>query len=395
MALAASWAGAVSCRSASGGSDAGQKGEVRAVRRTVEDVFLLTGELSAVRSASLTAPRGQELQIRWMVEDGAEVKEGERVIEFDASRLNENLEERRLKVRQAESERESRERTLLAETERKRVAVDKAEVEMQKARIDAEVPRALRAAIDWRKMQSTYQEKQAALEKARLDQESFKTASRADLEVALRAEEKARRDLEAAEKSLVGTSLMAPKSGIFLAGNFWRWGPEGPRKLQPGDTVWPNFPVASIPDPSEMEVSATLSEVDHGRVAAGMKTRCLLDTYPDRVFEGRIEQVGSVATEASSSRMSSGGPSGFPVRISLTRTDPVMRPGLSVRVEVVRGQWPQALVVPRQGVRFEKGQPVVERGGLVGRKPVRVAACTPVDCVVESGLAEGDRVLVP
>ena len=173
------------------------------------------------------------------------------------------------------------------------MAVDKAEVEMEKARIDAEVPRALRAAIDWRKMQATYQEKQAALEKARLDQESFRTASRADLEVARRAEEKARRDLEAAEKSLVGTSLMAPKSGIFLAGNFWRWGPEGPRKLQPGDTVWPNFPVASIPDPSEMEVSATLSEVDHGRVAAGMKARCLLDTYPERVFEGRIEQVGS------------------------------------------------------------------------------------------------------
>ena len=110
MALTASWVGGVSCRSASGGNDASRKGEVRVVRRTVEDVFLLTGELSAVRSASLTAPRGQEMQIRWMVEDGAEVKEGERVIEFDASRLNENIEERRLKVRQAESERESRER---------------------------------------------------------------------------------------------------------------------------------------------------------------------------------------------------------------------------------------------------------------------------------------------
>ena len=72
-----------------------------------------------------------------------------------------------------------------------------------------------------------------------------------------------------------------------------------------------------------------------------------------------------------------------------------MRPGLSVRVEVVRGQWPQALAVPRQAVRFEKGQPMVARGGLGGRSPVRVAACTPVDCVVESGLAEGDRVLVP
>ena len=393
--LASAAGGASACRAASGGNGNAPGGEARVVRRAVEDVFLLTGELSAVRSASLTAPRGQEMQIRWMVEDGAEVKEGERAIEFDASRLNENIEERRLRVRQAESERESRERTLLAETERKRVAVEKAQVEVEKARIDADVPRALRAAIDWRRMQATYQEKQAALEKARLDQESFRTSSRSDLEVARRAEEKARRDLEAGEKSLVSTSLKAPRSGIFLAGNFWQWGPEGPRKLQPGDTVWPNFPVASIPDPSEMEVQATLSEVDHGRVAAGMKARCVLDTYPDRVFEGRIEQVGSVAAEATFSFRSQGGPTGFPVRISLARTDPVMRPGLSVRVEVIRGQWPQALVVPRQAVRYEKGQPVVARGGIAGRSPVRMAACTPVECVVEAGLQEGDRVLLP
>jgi multidrug resistance efflux pump len=385
---------AVGCGSASGSSREAPRGEARVVRRALEDVFLLSGELSAVRSSSLTAPRGQEMQIRWMVEDGTDVKEGERVVELDASRLIENIEERRLRVRQAETERESRERTLLAETERKRVAVEKAQVEVDKARIDAEVPRDLRAAIDWRRMQATYQEKQAALEKARLEQAAFATSARADLEVARRAEEKARRDLEAAEKSLASTSLVAPKSGIFVAGNFWQWGPEGPRKLQPGDTVWPNYPIASIPDPSEMEVKATLSEVDHGRVAAGMKARCILDTYPDRVFEGRIEEVASVAAEATSSFMAQG-TSGFPVRISLSRTDPVMRPGLSVRVEVVRGAWPQALVVPRGAVRFEKGEPVASRAGLAGASPIRVGACTPVECVVEKGLAEGDRVLVP
>ena len=396
VALLASAASAASaCRSVSGGNGEGSRGDARVVRRAVEDVFLLTGELSAVRSSSLTAPRGQEMQIRWMVEDGTDVKEGERVIEFDASRLIENIEERRLKVRQAESERENRERTLLAETERKRVAMEKAQVEVDKARIDAEVPRALRAAIDWRRMQATYQEKQAALEKARLDQEAFRTSARADLEVARRAEEKARRDLEGAEKSLSSTSLAAPKSGIFLAGNFWRWGPEGPRKLQPGDTVWPNYAVASIPDPSEMEVKATLSEVDHGRVSPGMKVRSILDTYPERVFEGRIEDVGSVAAEGRSSFVPQGGATGFPVRISLLRTDPVMRPGLSVRVEVVRARWPQALVVPRVAVRFEKGEPMVVRAGLAGRSPVAVAACTPVDCVVEKGLEEGDRVLLP
>jgi len=393
--LLATLAGGTSCRSAAGsGTDAAGR-EAVVARRLVEDVFLLSGELSAVRQASIVAPRGEALQIRWMAEDGTDVKEGERVIEFDAARLIQSIEELRLKVRQAENERESRARAVVAEADGKRVAVEKAEVEAKKARIDAAVPRELRPAVEWAKFQATAAEKEAALQKAGLDQEAYRTSSRSDLEVLRRTEEKARREFEVAEKALLATSVRAPRSGIFLAGNFWQWGPEGPRKLQPGDTVWPNFPVASIPDPTEMEVSAALSEVDHGRIGAGMKTRCILDTYPDRVFEGRIEDVGAVAAESARSFGLSTPRTGFPVRVSLAVTDPIMRPGLSVRVEVLRAAWPQALVVPRHALHFEKEQAVVVRKGLGGRTVVRVAGCTPVDCVVESGLKEGDHVLLP
>jgi hypothetical protein len=42
-------------------------------------------------------------------------------------------------------------------------------------------------------------------------------------------------------------------------------------------------------------------------------------------------------------------------------------------------------------VRFEKGGPVGRRANG-GEAKVRLAACTPAECVVESGLAEGDRV---
>src|SRR5688572_31087041 len=128
-------------------------------------------------------------------------------------------------------------------------------------------------------MQALLLEKQAALKKARLEHEAFQTSSRSDLEVLRRTEEKARRDVDAVEKTMTSMSVRAPRSGVFLVSNFWQWGPEGPRKLQPGDTVWPGYGVASIPDPSAMEVAATLSEVDHGQVAAGMDVRCILDTY--------------------------------------------------------------------------------------------------------------------
>ena len=369
------------------------RGDLRVARKSVEDVFLLTGELRSVRSVSLVTPRGEgELQIRWMVEDGSEVKEGERLVEFDAARLIQTIEERRLKLRQAENDRESRERSGAAETERKRVAVEKAEVEAEKARIDAVVPRELRPAVEWRKFQATWQERKAALEKARLEREAYVITSRSEIATARATEDKARREVAAVEKSLGSMSLVAPKAGIFLVGNFWQWGPEGPRKLQPGDTVWPGYTVGAIPDPTEMDVSAALAESDHGRIAPGMKARCILDTYPDRVFEGRIEEIGSVARESGGRGwFASATKPGFPVRVSLARTDPLMRPGLSVRVEVVRGTWEGRSPCPAAPCVSIREGPVVRRAGG-GEAKVRLTACTPVECVVESGLAEGDRV---
>jgi HlyD family secretion protein len=379
----------------SGRADSGDSsGELRVSSKAVEDVFLLTGELRAVRSYTLAAPRGaaNELQIRWMVDDGSEVKQGERLVEFDAARLIQTIEERRLKLRQAENDREARERSATAESERKRVGVDKAEVEAEKARIDAAVPAELRAAVEWRKFQATWQEKKAALDKAKLEQQAYVTSSRSDIASARATEEKARRDVAAAEQALGSMSLAAPKDGIFLVGNFWMWGPEGPRKLQPGDTVWSGYPVGTIPDPAEMEVSIALAEADIGRIAPGIAARCILDTYPDRLFEGRIEDVGSVARESGGrGPFAATAKPGFPVRVSLAKSDPLMRPGLSVRVEVVRATWPKALSVPRGAVRFEKEGPVVRRQGG-GTTAVKLAACTPLECVVESGLAEGDRV---
>jgi HlyD family secretion protein len=379
-----------------GRADLGSTGfqaEMRVTSKAIQDVFLLTGELRSVRSSSLVSPRSEgEIQIRWMAEDGKEVGESERLVEFDASRLIQTIEERRLKLQQAANERESRERSAAAEAERRRIAVEKAEVEAEKARIDAVVPRELRPAVEWARFQATWQEKKAALEKARLEREAYIVSSRSEVAVARTAEEKALRDVATAEKSLASMSLLAPKAGIFLVGNFWQYGPEGPRKLQPGDTVWPGYPVGTIPDPSEMEVQAALAESDYLRIAPGMSARCVLDTYPDRVFEGRIEEVGSVA-RASSGRgwFAAATKPGFPVRISLARTDPLMRPGLSVRVEVVRGSWQKALSVPRGAVRFEKDGPVVRRANGESAK-IRLAACTPIECVLESGMDEGERV---
>ena len=70
-----------------------------------------------------------------------------------------------------------------------------------------------------------------------------------------------------------------------------------------------------------------------------------------------------------------------------------MRPGLSARVEVMRRTFKDALVVPRAAVSWQGAQArVAQPGG--GFTDVTFSACLALECVVESGLREGARVVI-
>jgi RND family efflux transporter MFP subunit len=364
-------------------------GEAIVQYRPVEDVFVLTGEMAAVRSIELTVPRADSgQQIKWLAEDGADVRAGDHVVEFDNTHVAQRIEDLRLKARQAGIERESRERSLAAEAEKKRVGVEKAEIERELAQVEAAVPAEVRSRAEWLEKEAALGQAEAALAKAGAERDAFAVSSRAEHEVLRLAEEKARRELEAAERTLEGLTVRAPRDGILIVGQHWNWNED--RKLQQGDLVWPGLTIASIPELGEMQVVGRLPEVDHGRIAVGQPARCILDTYPERTFAAKVEDVASVA-DAGGGRVATAG--GFRVRLSLEKTEPaLMRPGMSVRIEVVRKRWPKALVVPRQALRRTEGKTLVTKQGR--ETEVRLAACTPLECVVESGLAEGDRVAV-
>src|SRR5262245_7046591 len=76
---------------------AASRGDDTVGRGALEDVFLLTGELRAVRSAEIGVPRTEtgQVQITWLAEDGSDVKEGDRVLEFEGTSAQSTLEERR------------------------------------------------------------------------------------------------------------------------------------------------------------------------------------------------------------------------------------------------------------------------------------------------------------
>jgi multidrug resistance efflux pump len=354
------------------------------VRRGVfEDHFLLTGALRATRSNSLTTPRTPNwmVSLRWMATEGSTVRAGEPVVQFDTSSIASQLEDKRLAAAEAAASLERTGLDLEAQRREKSFEVVRLRVARDKARLEAQVPAALQALRDHQEKQLALSRAENALLKATESLESFEKDAASQLSVLRLQLEKARRDQERTEALLELLVLKAPADGVLVHGTH-PW--EG-RKWQVGDSCWPGTIVAEVPDLSGMEVEAFLSDVDDGKIAPGLGVRCRLDTYPDRVYTGRIRSISGVAQspDRNSARRF------FTVAIELDRVDPaLMRPGMSVLVEVLRRRVEQALLAPRAAVDFSGPEP---RLLLRGRQPLALPldACNPTDCLLDGSVPEG------
>jgi len=366
--------------------EAGKRGEELTVRRgTFRERILLSGELAAERGDPLTVPKTEvwQLQIRWIAEDGSRVKAGDPVVEFDNSQFASELEEKRLNASNADSDLDrvqAETRTTLAE---KQFEVDKAQSEVEKARIAADIPKDLLSLREYQERQIALKRAETALIKARDELAAQKKGTTTDVQVQKISLEKSQRQIRNAEESIAALTLRAPRNGMVLVGDH-PW--EG-RKLQEGDSSFVGMTVASLPDLDSMIVEANLSDVDDGRIAPGMKVVCFLDAFPDRTFRGRVVDISPVARESRRSPLLRA----FPVRIALDQVDTQrMRPGMSVRVEVLGRERKGALLVPRAALDFAGNKArVLLAGG--GSSEVRLGPCGAQECVVESGVQEGAR----
>jgi multidrug resistance efflux pump len=360
--------------------------DLRIERGDFTRTVLLTGELEAVTGYPVLVPRLEtwRVPLRWMLDDGSSVETGDRVIELDTTQVIGDVAQKRIAADTALSELYQKEADIAVQLADKQFTVDTHTVAYEKARLKAAVPEAL---TDRR----TYQEDQLAAERAKValdnavaDLEAFREASEREIEILRINLEKSRRDIARAERALETMVLRAPRDGIFVVGEH-PW--EG-RKLQVGDSVWIGLKVGEVPDLSNMMVRAKLSDVDDGKITPGMRVTCTVDAYPDMAIGGTIREIGPLAQEERGSGMRRH----FKVYVDLDRSDPaIMRPGMSVRVEVDAARSSDVLFVPRTAVTPDLERPLVHLAGG-GEVEVELGPCNASVCVLLDGLEEGARV---
>ena len=353
----------------------------------LDDRMVLTGEIEAINAENLLVPRTPAwmLALSWLAEDGTVVKKGDKVVEFDSSALAETLQDKRAALLRADNELASELAKASADLADRVMQVERARADLEKKDIEAGVPADLEAGRQHQEKQLILLSMRDALAKAQAELTAQKRTSQLDRSVREVDRARAARELNELEKRLDELTLRATRDGMVqLAVN-----PSTGRKYLVGDQTYAGTTVASLPDLATMQVHARLSDVDDGAVRAGMAAESILDAYPQVRFTGTVQSVSLMArsTGRDAARRF------FDVLVAFDKAaSSVMRPGMSVRVEVIRRRAASALVVPRAALRRGPGKSQVRRlgGELI---PVEVDFCSELACAVR-GLTAG-TILAP
>jgi RND family efflux transporter MFP subunit len=221
------------------------------------------------------------------------------------------------------------------------------------------------------------------------DTEARYQAADAQLDLARAQFEQAKSRLEELKINLSNTVISSPVDGFV-----------GKRFLDPGASVSPNVPVASIVDIRSVRMVANLVEKDVKRVTVGTQAAVEVDAFPGETFNGRVSRIAPVFDPATRT-----------AEMEIEVPNPVYRlkPGMYARVQLTVSVRPDAITVPNNAVVILAGKPGVfvagapEQGrgdaaaptsGQGGRAGAGggAAAFSAKFVPVETGVRDGDRV---
>ena len=157
--------------------------------------------------------------------------------------------------------------------------------------------------------------------------------------------------------------------------------------LDAGALVSPSTPLVSLVHTETLKVIANVLEKDIPLLKPGMKAKVRVESYPGRVFEGRVEKINS-ALDLSTRTLQA--------EIYIPNSDRSLKPGMFANVELALLEKPQTLVIPREAV-IEAGSEMsvfVVEGKQAVRRSITIGYEQDQSVEVLKGLNEGDQVII-
>lgn len=177
------------------------------------------------------------------------------------------------------------------------------------------------------------------------------------------------------QKQLRSTSLKAPFSGVITK-----------RMIDLGSVVGPGAQLVEITDISSLKLTVSVPERDILKFKNGQEVQVTADVYGDKVFKGKVTNVGVVGDRAHN----------FKVQITVSNTQQDLRAGMYGSVRLTNTKSINALAIPRKALIGSSKSPrvYVVRNGKAELVSFTAGTSDGEYVEVVSGLTKADQIVI-
>src|SRR3954469_15955084 len=152
--------------------------------------------------------------------------------------------------------------------------------------------------------------------------------------------------------------------------------------------------VMTLGDIDEVFVRGKVDESDIGHILLDQPARIRVETFKDKIFNGRVTQISPMGVEKDNV-------TNFEVRVSIDNAGKQLKANMTANAEIVLDEHPNALILPEAAITYDAQKnaavDVAVPGAKNGRKrvPVKVGIGNGTRVEILEGVKEGDKVVLP
>ncbi len=152
--------------------------------------------------------------------------------------------------------------------------------------------------------------------------------------------------------------------------------------------------VMTLGDIDQVFVRGKVDEADIGRVQLGQPARIRVETFRDKVFNGKVTQISPMGVEKDNVTT-------FEVRVSIDNPGKELKANMTANAEIVLEEHPNSLLLPEVAIVYDGKKhsfvDLVDPGAKNGRRrvPVTLGVGNGTRIQLLDGVKDGDRVVLP
>lgn len=353
-------------------------------RGTMVRSVVATGKIEPITKVEIKSKANGIIELLNVDVDQA-VNAGDVLVELDKENLNARVRESRAALQAAEA-------GLLA-----------TEAALKKNTIEAEGPDVEFAGRAYERAQNLFDQKliaQSGLDDAKGVYEQAQNRQRAaqsQLFVAKAKVAEARATVaqtraatDRAEEELANATIRAPVKGTILYRHVELGSPVS-SILNLGAAA---TPVITMGDISQVFVRGKVDESDIGRVRLGQACRITVETFKDKVFQGKVTQISPMGIEKDNV-------TNFEVKVSIDNPGHELKAMMTANAEIILEEHPDSLIIPESAITYDAQRKafvdLVDAKSKDGKRRVmvKVGVGNGSKTQVLDGVKQGDRIVLP